>query len=541
MTNAETAALLMAEQVADEEGYVDLRTHSFNEGVLAQLRKVAETEKDLLWFPYTYRIQFYAKGRQRIRQLRQQEHAISAARQFSLDDGERGILILLNRKSETSGLKSISHDEVQATGLPPHVIEAAYKSLHRKGLAHFNSKALVLEPQGLAVAEGVYLLMLRERYSDTLPPRVPGEQHPLPSILSPFEKAIHPWFATLSNHWQPAPEDLTDAEEKAMYRLIGGGFIEAKVEVIMRPIGSGAPIGGLWRVTGAFPERFERQIIEFGQLRGLEEKQVHVRRKVKFLRLTSDGERAKADFRGEHEFDKPMGSTTGMPKHLFDKISGGHDGSKGCMGEIVVVRESEFSVPNEGETKAKSVAEWTILFLSADPTDAGRLRLGTEMREVENRLALGKHAKVHFVTKTAVRPEDLTQAIFDTSPQIVHFSGHGSKAGQLCLEDANGDSHLMEPDALASLFELLADSVKCVVLNACYSEAQARAIAKHIPYVVGMNQSIGDDAAIVFATGFYKAIAGGKSVPQAFAFGKVELKLRSIPEHQTPVLIEHSS
>jgi hypothetical protein len=75
-------------------------------------------------------------------------------------------------------------------------------------------------------------------------------------------------------------------------------------------------------------------------------------------------------------------------------------------------------------------------------------------------------------------------------------------------------------------------------LNACYSATQARAIAEHIPYVVGMSESIGDDAAILFAIGFYKALAGGKSIPKAFEFGKVEIRLHGIPEHGTPVLIE---
>jgi hypothetical protein len=38
-----------------------------------------------------------------------------------------------------------------------------------------------------------------------------------------------------------------------------------------------------------------------------------------------------------------------------------------------------------------------------------------------------------------------------------------------------------------------------VVLNGCYFEAQAKAIGQHIPYVIGMNQAIGDRAAIAFA------------------------------------------
>jgi hypothetical protein len=34
----------------------------------------------------------------------------------------------------------------------------------------------------------------------------------------------------------------------------------------------------------------------------------------------------------------------------------------------------------------------------------------------------------------SVRPADLTQAMLDTQPQIVHFSGHGSASGALCFD-----------------------------------------------------------------------------------------------------------
>ena len=44
--------------------------------------------------------------------------------------------------------------------------------------------------------------------------------------------------------------------------------------------------------------------------------------------------------------------------------------------------------------------------------------------------------------------------------------------------------------------------IECVVLNACYSEVQADAIALHVPYLIGMNQAIGDSAAREFAVGF---------------------------------------
>jgi hypothetical protein len=48
--------------------------------------------------------------------------------------------------------------------------------------------------------------------------------------------------------------------------------------------------------------------------------------------------------------------------------------------------------------------------------------------------------------------------------------------------------------------------VECVLLNACHSAKPATAISEHINYAIGMNQPIGDKAAIAFAIGFYDGL-----------------------------------
>ncbi|MDZ8260641.1 hypothetical protein [Nostoc sp. ChiQUE01b] len=180
-----------------------------------------------------------------------------------------------------------------------------------------------------------------------------------------------------------------------------------------------------------------------------------------------------------------------------------------------------------------------ILFLAADPSDSVRLRLGQELRDIREKLQLSKYRdSFSLESRESVRTGDITQAIFDVEPQIVHFSGHGTSTGELCFEDILGKTKPVKPDALANLFKLVASQVSCVVLNACYSEVQAKSIAKHISFVVGMNQAIGDKAAIAFAVGFYKALGAGRSVKDAYEFGCVEIQLAGIPEHSTPILLE---
>ncbi|KAM3097970.1 GUN4 domain-containing protein [Phormidesmis sp. 146-35] len=178
-----------------------------------------------------------------------------------------------------------------------------------------------------------------------------------------------------------------------------------------------------------------------------------------------------------------------------------------------------------------------ILFLAADPSDAARLRLGQELRDIREKLQLAKQRdNFSLESRESVRPGDITQAIFDVDPQIVHFSGHGISTGELCFEDIHGKTHPVQIDALASLFELLSEQVNCVVLNACYSEAQAKSIAQHISFVIGMNQAIGDKAAIAFAVGFYRALGSGRSFENAYRFACVEIQFAGTPGHLIPTL-----
>jgi len=74
----------------------------------------------------------------------------------------------------------------------------------------------------------------------------------------------------------------------------------------------------------------------------------------------------------------------------------------------------------------------------------------------------------------------------------------------LYIENQVGEAHPISPDASVALFGQFANHVKCVILNSCYSEIQANAIAKQIDYVIGMNQAIGDKAAIAFTVGFFR-------------------------------------
>ncbi|HEY9691092.1 MAG TPA: CHAT domain-containing protein [Oculatellaceae cyanobacterium] len=200
------------------------------------------------------------------------------------------------------------------------------------------------------------------------------------------------------------------------------------------------------------------------------------------------------------------------------------------------ILKEEFQDLAQRENSQSSVPK-TILVLASSPTNEARLRLDKEVREIDEGLRRSQQReKFTLQQRWAVRPDDLRRALLDLSPQIIHFCGHGSGEDGLVLEDDAGRAQLVPTEALVNLFKRFATrGLECVVLNACYSEIQADAIATHIDYLVGMNSTIRDDAAIKFAVGFYDELGAGYSYEDAYYGGCDAIALQGIPEEHTPV------
>lgn len=179
-----------------------------------------------------------------------------------------------------------------------------------------------------------------------------------------------------------------------------------------------------------------------------------------------------------------------------------------------------------------------ILFLASNPLDTNRLRLDEEIRGIKQALLQAEFRDKFAVEQEwAIRVADLQGYLLRHKPDIVHFSGHGSTSSEIMLQDSDGNSNSVSNRAFSQLFSVLKDNIRCVVLNACYSEQQAEAIAKHIDCVIGMSKAIGDSAAISFAVAFYQALGFGKDVKVAFDLGCLQIDLERFDEQDIPNLL----
>ena len=204
---------------------------------------------------------------------------------------------------------------------------------------------------------------------------------------------------------------------------------------------------------------------------------------------------------------------------------------------IQIHEEKQTELQGQIEELQRPPENIIVLFLASNPIDSKYLRLDAEARAIQEMIRKSDYRDtIRFETRWAVRTSDILQAINEVNPDIIHFSGHGATNGDLIFEDANGKSKLVTREAMAQTIMTLSDKVRLIFFNACFSSIQAEHIVEHVDAAIGMNTSIGDEAAIVFASQFYSSIGFGNNLKASFNQAKAALMLEGIPENTTPEL-----
>jgi hypothetical protein len=147
----------------------------------------------------------------------------------------------------------------------------------------------------------------------------------------------------------------------------------------------------------------------------------------------------------------------------------------------------------------------------------------------------GAHIKIEFDIATADR---LGAFLSKGDGRILHFSGHGHPR-YLAIEDGWGAMQCLDVDQLKEWVALGGQGenshrqgLDFVFISACYSRSIGDAfVAAGVPHVVCCDQDsqqIRVDTAVAFQKSFYRALACGDSLRQAFDRARQEIRLSSL-------------
>jgi CHAT domain len=180
-----------------------------------------------------------------------------------------------------------------------------------------------------------------------------------------------------------------------------------------------------------------------------------------------------------------------------------------------------------------------VLLVTAGPRDLPLLNaVDKEINEILELLktfdAAGKIGRLEILEHaTSSKLHAALNAPFD----VVHYMGHGAfreGRGYLILEDSERNAHWIEAETISDLVRNT--SVRLLLLNACDTAIPSpdesligvahAAHAAGIPAVVAMQQTILDQAAAEFASGFYQAFVALKPLETCLSAGRIAVKAK---------------
>lgn len=178
-----------------------------------------------------------------------------------------------------------------------------------------------------------------------------------------------------------------------------------------------------------------------------------------------------------------------------------------------------------------------ILFLAANPRGSNSLDLAGECAAIQREIKMARHRDdFRFESRWAVDIDELMRHLRELDPTVVHFSGHGGGSAGLILEN-DGMPQTISGRSLKMIVSSAAQSVRVVLLNACYSVVQADMLRAEVDCVVGMDGAIGDLAARKFAVQFYGALGDRRSVGNAVENGIAALAAYDLPDELLPCCV----
>lgn len=187
--------------------------------------------------------------------------------------------------------------------------------------------------------------------------------------------------------------------------------------------------------------------------------------------------------------------------------------------DVGVVHKAGTSNQKDITSKSRKIR---VLAVFANPRETDPLRLSEENRVIKEAIQISKYRdNIELTFLHAATIHDLRRGLLNGHYEIVHISSHGSNHG-LYLEDEIGQKYLVPQEGLAGLLQGYSEpngSVRCALLNSCYSLEQGNLISLGVQYTIAMEGAVGDRAAIEFARGFYDAIGAGRDIEFCFQEG----------------------
>ena len=170
-----------------------------------------------------------------------------------------------------------------------------------------------------------------------------------------------------------------------------------------------------------------------------------------------------------------------------------------------------------------------LLIFACSPTLSPVPQAGLEALQVSMASNFGEACQISWGGTLASLRNTLTRR----RTRSFLFTGHADAGGRaLAFTKPGGGIEVNQPEDVADVLGDFASSLKLVFLNGCSSLSLGRLVKnRKIPIVVCWKTQVEDEAACIFAKGFFAAFASGKTHQDAFRAAKQGIKLETRAGH----------
>lgn len=153
-----------------------------------------------------------------------------------------------------------------------------------------------------------------------------------------------------------------------------------------------------------------------------------------------------------------------------------------------------------------------ILYLSSSPSDLIKLQVEEEFRTIYENI---NQDFFEMQSESKTKISDIQAVIYESQPDIIHFSGHGSSKNIIFETERNVSADIFKP-AFIRIFQNLKKRPELIFLNACQTYNNLDDLSYIIDFVIATDRKVSDPTAIKFARNFYRFLSLGASVKSSF-------------------------
>lgn len=167
-----------------------------------------------------------------------------------------------------------------------------------------------------------------------------------------------------------------------------------------------------------------------------------------------------------------------------------------------------------------------VLILPANPRNRLIERTTSEIKKIQKSLEkvemeiFRNRKEPNFespIIKEDIQASFLLQTLSSIEPDIIHISGHEDGIQKLAIkENVRHKETSNVAKLIGGLFESSPKNTECIILSGCYSEDQAKEIAKYIKYVIGIDKEVNEEIILEFLDSFYYQVGRTRSIKESY-------------------------